>query len=57
MGNHKNVLKIGAMCLVFEDPSGHSFGEWMREQDVAHEWLVCGGVQADDDKQVDFSCT
>lgn len=45
------------MCLVFKDPSGHSFGEWMREQDVAHEWLVCGGVRADDDKQVDFSCT
>lgn len=51
MGNLENVLKIGAMQVVIKDSSGHSFGEWIREE-VTPESLELAGVQADEDKVI-----
>lgn len=52
VGNLENVLKIEAMQVVIKDSSGHSFGEWIWEQEVTPESLELAGVQADEDKVI-----
>lgn len=50
VGKLENVLKMGVTQLVFKDSSGHSFGEWICDQDVTPESLGLGDVQADEYK-------